>query len=83
MGTIDKPEVFLAELKELYRRRENNPQKTSEQRSIINATVSKKNRKKINAMLQRQAQQESQVESSNVELDDQDVSTTMLILKKS
>jgi hypothetical protein len=83
LGTIDSPEVFIAELKELYRRQENNPQKTTEWLSIINAKVSKKDRKKIDAMLQRQGQQESQVEPSNIEWDDQNVSTTMLILKKS
>jgi exonuclease I len=81
LGTLDKPEVFIAELKQLYEQQEKYPQTTMQQLPVLDGKVSKKDRKKINAMLQQQ--QQSQIKSSNIEFNEQIVSSTMLILKKS
>jgi hypothetical protein len=83
LGTIDKPEVFIAELKELYERQEKNPQITMQQLSILNGNFSKKDLKKMNAMIQQQQQQQQlQAQPSNIEFNEQNVSSTMLIPKK-
>jgi hemerythrin len=82
LGTIDKPEVFIAELKELYERQEKNPQIMTQQLSILNGNFSKKDLKKMNAMIQQQQQQQLQAQPSNIEFNEQNVSSTMLIPKK-
>jgi hypothetical protein len=88
LGTIDKPEVFIAELKQLYGHQEKTPQiqtlMTTQQLPILNGKMSKKDRKKMNAMIQQQQQQlQSQPDSSNVELNQQNVSLITLRHNKS
>lgn len=84
LGTIDQPEVFLAELKQLYGRQEKNPltqgSMTTQQLPILNTKMSKKDRKKMNAMiLQQQSQPQTQL--SNTEFNGQNVSFATLIHK--
>jgi hypothetical protein len=88
LGTIDQPEVFLAELKQLYGRQEKNPltqgSMTTQQLPILNTKMSKKDRKKMNAMiLQQQLQPQAQAQLSNIELNGQNVSFATLIHNKS
>jgi hypothetical protein len=79
LGTIDKPEVFIAELKQLYGHQESTayiPGLIVAQQQITSCeTMSKKDRKKINAMIQ---QQQLQLQSSNIA--EQNVSFALLIL---
>jgi hypothetical protein len=82
LGTIDKPEVFIAELKQLYDRQERNPQilgsMTTQQLPILNQQISKKDRRKMNAMIQQQ-QLQSQTQLSNIDPNEQNVSFATLI----
>lgn len=75
LGTIDKPEVFIEELKQLYNHQVKNPQKqgsvTMQKLPILSENLSKKDRKKLNAMIQ---QREAQAQSSNIESNEQNVS---------
>ena len=72
LGTIDKPEVFIAELKKLY---DHQDTMTMQQPPILSGKMSKKDQKKMNAMLQ---QRKLQLQSPN--LDEQNVSSAILIL---
>jgi len=82
LGTIDKPEVFIAELKQLYDRQERNPQilgsMTTQQLPILNQQISKKDRRKMNAMIQQQ-QLQSQTQLSNIDPNEKNVSFATLI----
>jgi hypothetical protein len=81
LGTIDTPDVFIAELKQLYNHQGGNPQTqelmTMQQSSILAGPMSKKDRRKINTMIQKQ-QLQSQTQASNIELDGQNVSFATL-----
>ncbi|CAF3697074.1 unnamed protein product [Rotaria sordida] len=72
LGTIDKPEIFIVELKKLYGHQERTPsaQETimTQQLSIITEKMSKKDRKKMNRMMK---QQQSQLQYSNISVDEQ------------
>ncbi|CAF3761406.1 unnamed protein product [Adineta steineri] len=76
LGTIEKPEVFIAELKKLLNYQEKIPltQTTMpmQSRSILNEIFSKKDRKKMQAMIQQQqlssTSQPSQISSDDLNL---------------
>jgi len=86
LGTINQPEVFIAELKQLYDQQGRNPSTqgsmTTPQLPILNKKMSKKDLKKMNAMILQQ-QSQSQVPSSNMEFDGQNVSFATFIRNKS
>ncbi len=67
LGTIDKPEVFIAELKKLY---DQQGTMMIQQPPILSGKMSKKDQRKMNAMLQRRI---LELQSSN--LDEQNVSS--------
>jgi hypothetical protein len=82
LGTIEKPEVIIAELKKLYGYQESMPQHAKEtmmqqQLLISNDKISQKDRRKLNAMMQQKQQQQTQ--SAGIPFDDQNVSFAIFI----
>jgi hypothetical protein len=85
IGTIDKPEVFIDELKKLYVHQDGIPHTqatmTMQQLPVLNQNMSKKDRKKMQAMIQQQQLLTSQ--PSQILLDGQNVSfSDIFILTK-
>ncbi|CAF4504281.1 unnamed protein product [Rotaria sp. Silwood2] len=80
LGTIDKPEIFIAELKKLYGHQEKilptRETMMMQQLSIMTETMSKKDRRIVNRMIQ---QQQPQLKCSNISADEQIVSFATLI----
>lgn len=74
MGTLDKPEEFINELKQLYQEQGKNPQSqttlTTQQLPILNTKLSKKDRRKMAAMMQ----QQQQAQITNTESNEENVS---------
>jgi len=85
LGTIEQPEVFIAELKQLYDRQERNQltqvSSTTPQLPILSKKMSKKDLKKINAMNQ-QKQLQSQVLPSDIKFNGENVSFATFVHNK-
>ncbi len=77
LGTINQPELYIAELKKLYNVQDDNPytreQTIVQANLILNATGRKKDRRKINSLYRRQ-QLRLQSQASNLMLSEQNVS---------
>ncbi|CAF1395347.1 unnamed protein product [Rotaria sordida] len=76
LGTIEKPETFMPELQKLYGHQEKIPSSqdtmTTQQLSMLNEKMSKKDRRKMKAMME---QQQSQSGCSNLAVNEQTATT--------
>lgn len=74
LGTMDQPEVLIAELKEIYANGNQNAQTTMDLLLNSGVILSKKERRKLNSMRQQQSSQSS-TQPDNTELDEVDVNS--------
>lgn len=77
LGTIDQPEALIAELKEIYATGQTNSQITTDELLSTGAKLSKKERRKINSMIEQKSLL-SPTSSSNAEIDEEEVSFPIL-----
>lgn len=81
LGTIDQPETFIAELKQIYANGPTNSQMTMEDLLQSGANLTKKEHRKINSMIE-QKQRQSQTTPSSVPIDEDEVSFPILSHQK-
>ena len=81
LGTIDQPETLIAELKEIYANGQTNSQITTDELLNSGAKLAKKERRKINSMIE-QKNLQSPTTTSNVAIDEEEASFRILSDKK-